>query len=80
MATQASTSVPLSETKVQSLAPLIGAPVRLGTAPTGAIVKKAVLDNRSQARPTKTEPVRYADNIRVMHSPSVNAAKNALLE
>ena len=58
----------------QSLAPLMGAPVVLGTASNGAIVNKAGLDAHAKSFPPRQETVKVADNIWVMQNPNVNSA------
>ena len=58
----------------QSLAPVMGAAVELGTAPNGAVLNKAAIDARARTFPAQQETVQVADNIWVMQSPTVNGA------
>lgn len=58
----------------QSLAPLMGAPVKLGTADNGAIVNQGALDARARTFPPREETVKVAENIWVLQNTSVTAA------
>src|SRR5690242_9227939 len=60
--------------KSQSLGPLMGAPVELGTAPNRALFNKAALDAHAKTFPPRRETVKVTDNIWVMQDPSVNSA------
>jgi alkyl sulfatase BDS1-like metallo-beta-lactamase superfamily hydrolase len=60
--------------KSQSLAPLMGAPVELGTAPNGAIFNKAALDAHAKTFPPRRETVKVTDNIWVIQDPSASSA------
>lgn len=58
----------------QSLAPLMGAPVTLGTISNGAIVNQAALDARAKTTPSRRETVQVAANIWVMQDANVASA------
>jgi Metallo-beta-lactamase superfamily len=58
----------------QSLAPVMGAAVELGTAPNGAVLNKAAIDARARTFPAQQETVQVADNIWVMQNPNVGCA------
>jgi alkyl sulfatase BDS1-like metallo-beta-lactamase superfamily hydrolase len=60
--------------KSQSLAPLMGAPVELGTAPNGAIFNKVALDAHAKTFPPRRETVKVTDNIWVIQDPSAASA------
>jgi len=63
-----------AQSKSQSLAPVMGAPVQIGAAANGAAVNQAALDAQAKTFPPRQETVQVADNIWVMQNPSVAAA------
>jgi alkyl sulfatase BDS1-like metallo-beta-lactamase superfamily hydrolase len=60
--------------KSQSLAPLMGAPVKLGRAENGAIVNQAALDAHAKTFVPRRETVKVTDNIWMIQDPSVTSA------
>ena len=60
--------------KSQSLAPLMGAAVKLGNADNGAIVNQAALDAHAKTFPPRQETIKVADNIWVMQDSNVTSA------
>jgi hypothetical protein len=71
---QDSLSSTMAHSHSQSLAPLMGAPVKLGTAANGAVVNQAALDAYAKTFPPRQETVKVTDNIWVLQNTNVASA------